>query len=303
VFIERRTWSQAELARKLDTRPETIRKRMSELQASGFKLEQEKDHPHVYWSVPKNWFPGALAFKSEEVGDLLRLIGRAPRGQLRDRVLARVVERLANLGQQAQASFDPNAVRAPALEAEEERWLSIVEDAARQRVPLKMRYFTASRRADTSRHASVHRVELGARPHFIATCHGANALRRFRLAGMSDARLDPTQAFLSVDPKALDRFERESLGGFHEEGPVVACAFFVRDAEASWVARNLPEGSVRQQRSKDGVFFHFETTAVSQLARFVVGLGEAARPSTPDLTRAVAELARGSLANTGEGLA
>jgi predicted DNA-binding transcriptional regulator YafY len=296
AFIEKRTWSQADLARKLETRPETIRKHLNELVAGGFQLEQERDHPHVYWSVPKTWFPGALVFKPDEVVDLLRLLGRARRGKLREEVLGLVVSRLSNLGHTSQ-SFDPNAVRAPEVDEDEERWLSLVEDAAAQRVALKMRYFVASRRQESWRHVSVHRVDLGPRPHFIATCHVASALRRFRVSGISDARLDRGESFRRVTTEELARFDGESLGGYRHDGPVVSCAFFVRDEEAAWVARNLPDGKVTQERRKDGVAFHVETTAVTLLARFVVGLGEAARPETPLLAEEVSRIARGSLTN------
>jgi predicted DNA-binding transcriptional regulator YafY len=296
AFIDKRTWTQADLARKLDTRPETIRKRLGELVAGGFKLEREEDHPHVYWSVPKNWFPGALVFKSEEVADLVRLMGRAPRGQLRNRLLDLVVTRVAS-SEHGRMSIDPDAVRPPEVDADEERWLSLVEDAAAKKVSLKMRYFAASRRAESWRHVSVHRVVVGAHTHFIATCHRSSTLRRFRLSGISDARLDTGEPFQSTTAKQLATFEGESLGGFHEPGPAVACAFFVRDEEAAWVARNLPEGRITQEQRPGGVRFCIETTAVTLLARFVVGLGAAARPETPLLAEEVAAIARAALSN------
>jgi predicted DNA-binding transcriptional regulator YafY len=78
AFVEQRTWTQADLARKLETQTATIRRRLGELQAGGFKLERSEEPPHVYWSVPKNWFPGALPLQAEEVTDLLRLLARGP---------------------------------------------------------------------------------------------------------------------------------------------------------------------------------------------------------------------------------
>lgn len=294
AFIEQRTWTQADLARKLETRPETIRRRLGELVTGGFKLERTEDHPHVYWSVPKNWFPGALVFKPEEVADLLRLMTRAPRGKLRDKVLGIVTSRLANLGQPG-GTFDSEAVRPPAVDPDEERWLSVLEDAAVKKSTLKIRYFTASRRVESWRHVSVHRIHLGARPHIIATCHPSDALRRFRLSNVLEARIDPSEPFRTVNQASLERFERESFGGFHDEGPVTPCAFFVRDAEAAWVTRNLPEGAVKQEKRPGGVRFSVETTAVGVLARFVVGLGEAAKPETPELIAQVRTIARGAL--------
>ena len=126
AFVEKHTWSQANLARRLETKPETVRKQLAELKAGGFKLEREEDHPHVYWSVPKNWLPGVLHFKAEEAADLLRLLGRAPRGALRTRVLGVVLSRLQNFGAQsamgsivggsgATADSDDSGVRAPGM--------------------------------------------------------------------------------------------------------------------------------------------------------------------------------------------
>src|SRR5690606_37856893 len=148
AFIDRRTWSQADLARRLETTPATIRRYLGELQAGGFKLERDEDHPHVYWSVPKNWMPGALAFNAEEAADVLRLLARAPRGALRDRVLTLALERLANLGPKSRG-FDPRAVRPAEVTPDEEKWLDLLEDAAAKQVALKMRYLSTSSRRDT----------------------------------------------------------------------------------------------------------------------------------------------------------
>lgn len=298
AFVERREWSQSELARKLETTPETIRRRLGELQAGGFKLERFEEPPLVYWSVPKNWFPGVLPFKADEARDLLRLLGRARPSELRERLHSVVVSRLSNLGQSVE--IDPDAVIAPAVRDDEERWLSIVEDAVSKKTALKMRYFTASRRHESWRHVSVHRIDVGPRTHFIATCHTANALRRFRLSNVLEARLDPGEKIRRTTTEALKRFDEESFGGFRQAGPVVRCSFVVRDPESAWVARNLPDERIVQETIAAGMRFHIETSAVIMLARFVVGLGDAARPETPELAEAVAALARGALANAME---
>lgn len=301
AFIERRTWTQVELARRLEIRPEAVRRRLVELQASGFKLERQEDHPHVYWSVPKNWFPGALAFKPDEVPDLVRLISRAPKSALRERILAAAVNRLANVGHAKDVgAFEPKAIHTLEVNTEEERWLTLIEDAAAKKIAVKMRYFTASRRSESWRHVSVHRVDLGVHPHFIATCHRSQSLRRFRIRNVSDARLDQSEPFRPVTAEELAAFERQSFDGFHEQkNPPTKCSFVVREADAAWVSRSLPEGgSVSEEDlGSDGVRFSIETTAVSALARFVVGLGAAARPETKLLADEVASIARAALAN------
>jgi predicted DNA-binding transcriptional regulator YafY len=294
AFIDKRTWTQADLARRLETRPETIRRQLTELRAAGFKLEREEDHPHVYWSVPKNWLPGAIAFKAEEATDLLRLLARAPRGQLRKRVLETTIARLASIGKGA---FDTSEVRTAGVAPEEEGHLEVIEDAAAKRVALKMRYYSTSRRDEMWRHVSVHRVDLGTRAQFVATCHKANALRRFRVSNVLDAKLDPREAFRAMTVEALAKYDSESFGGFHDDGAPIACAFFVRDPEAAWISKNLPDDRIVREAAKGGARFTVETNAVTVLARYVAGLGEAARPETPELKAEVAAIARAALAN------
>src|SRR6476620_5587695 len=94
AFLEERTWSQASLARRIDIAVPALRKRLEELQGSGFPLEREEDHPHVWWSVPKTWFPGAVVFKDADIGELLRQLARLPKGRSRDRLLELVVRQL-----------------------------------------------------------------------------------------------------------------------------------------------------------------------------------------------------------------
>ncbi len=291
AFAEQRTWSQADLARRLETNTETIRKRMNELKAGGFKLEKEEDHPHVYWSVPKNWFPGVLPFKADEVPELIRLLGRMKPSELRDKILDIVIARLSNVGH----PVPDDIARSDDEDRDEERWLSLIEDARAKKCAVRMRYFSASRGREAKRHVSVHAIEHGPHPHFIATCHTANALRRFRVSNISDARIDQTEAFRPALPDEVTRFQAESFGGFRVDGPVVRCAFFVRDPESAWVSKNLPDARITSEPAPGGVRFSIDTTAVVVLARFVVGLGDAARAESPELSAQVIAIAEGAL--------
>jgi predicted DNA-binding transcriptional regulator YafY len=294
AFVEKRTWKQAELARRLETKPETIRKHLGEMQSGGFKLEREEEHPHVFWSVPKDWFPGALLFKTDEVPDLLRVLGRAPKSKGRDRLLEIVAERLQGRGA---VPSEGGGVHPPEVTEDEERWLAVIEDAVRAKAALKLRYFTTSTRNESWRHVSPHRIDLGARPTLIATCHKAKALRRFRVSNVLEARIDASEPFRSATQAALDELDAASLAGFRQAGPKVACSFFVRDPEAVWVARNLPDPQITHERAEGGARFLIQTPGVEMLARYVVGLGSAARAETPELSKEVEKLAKGALAN------
>lgn len=295
AFIDRSSWAQASLARHVGVGVPALRKHLLEMKAAGWPLEQYDDPPQVYWSVPKGWYPGALIFKPEEVADLLRLVALSPRGPMRTRLLRLMLERLPV--KEPAASYDPSVARAADMTADEERSLEIVYEAAAKKAALHMRYFTASRGDEAWRHVSVHRVDAGPPARFVATCHRSNGLRWFRISSVSAARLDPAERFRPTTEEKLARFEAESLDGFHDEGPPVHCAFFVRQPEAIWARRNLIAG-MKHETVPGGIRVSCDTTAVSVAARFVVGLGEAARSETPELAAAVVRLAKGALASS-----
>jgi predicted DNA-binding transcriptional regulator YafY len=294
LFIEQRTWIQAELARRLELGVPALRKRLVELQAAGWPFERsDEDVMQVYWSVPRDWLPGALHFKETEAVELLRQIGRLPQCAARKALLEAVVTRLPQGARSA--TFDASAVVSSALTDAEERFVPAVEDAATGKVTMAFRYFTVSRREEDWRRASVHRLELGPPARFIATCHRSSTLKWFRVDNVLDARPDANEAYREVSAETLATFEAESLDGFHEDRAPVTCSFVVRNPEGAWVRRNLLKG-MKAEALPDGVRVSVHTTAVQRVARLVVSLGDTARPENPELRDAVIALAKGALA-------
>jgi predicted DNA-binding transcriptional regulator YafY len=291
AFVAQRRWTQAALAREADVSTEAVRKHLTKMKEDGWPLEEGKEFPHVVWRMPPNWYPGVLALKAEEVPDLLRLLARSPRTAARERLLKILLQRLPlkNTG----PSFD-TAVRAPELSQEEEQWVGVLEDAAARKIAVRMHYTTASRRDDAIRYVSVHHVEVGAYPRFLATCHNNGRLKWFRVAGVSNARTDRAEPYRDQDPEKIAAVERNTVGGFHEEGPPVRCTFFVRQPEAAWVKRNLLRG-MKHEAATDGIRVSIDTAAVHVVARYVVQLGEAARSESPELAQRVATIAQGAL--------
>ncbi|MGH7297795.1 MAG: helix-turn-helix transcriptional regulator, partial [Polyangiaceae bacterium] len=262
-----------------------------ELQEKGMPLTREDDDPpHVYWNVPKHWFPGSVLFKQEEVPELLRQLRRVPQGPSRKRLLDLVLGRLPGM-----EGATP-AVVSHEESPQEEQYVSVVEDSASRRVALHLRYYTAARGDVSDRHASVHRVLVGPPVRFIVTCHRSGTLKTFRVDSIMNARLDPREPYRPATEAALDAFQKESLDGFHGGGEAQAFSFVVRNPEARWVKNNLLAG-MQAEPVADGVRITANTTALGRLARFVVSLGEAATPETPALASEVATLARGALAN------
>jgi predicted DNA-binding transcriptional regulator YafY len=301
AFLTRRTWKQADLARELAVGAETIRRMLYELREKGMPLEREEDHPHVYWSVPKHWFPGSVLIKQEEVPELLRQLRRIPHGQGRSRLLSLVLERLPNPhapDARATVASGPSpaspVIVAREASPEEERYLAVIEDSANHRTALHMRYLTAGRVDEGSRYASVHRVLLGPPARFVAICHRSGTLKTFRVDGVLDARLDAAHPFRAADEASVDGYVQASLDGFHGDGPPREHSFVVRNPDARWVKKNLLEG-MRAEGAGDGIRITVHTASLGRLARYVVSLGGAATPETPELAREVAGLARAAL--------
>jgi predicted DNA-binding transcriptional regulator YafY len=290
AFLGERTWSQADLGRALDVSPAAIAKKLAELVENGFPFEREEDHPHVYWSAPPGWFPGAVLFAGQEVVDLLRQLARSPRTALRDRQIARILE----AAPRGQGLLPPAGVVAHALPEFEEMYLPAAEDALARRLALRMRYVTTSRGgAPEWRHVSVQRIVLGPPTRIVALCHRSNSLKWFRLDNVMHASTCSDMVVRDASDADVEAFIATSLGGFHEGGEPVECAFVVRDPEAQWVQRNLPQ-AMDVERIAQGLRVRTKTAGVQQLARFVVGLGGAASAETPELAMMVRELAAGA---------
>jgi predicted DNA-binding transcriptional regulator YafY len=293
AFLDVRTWKQADLARRVGVQPATLHKRLVELRAIGIPLHDEREHPHVFWSVPRSWYPGGVLFTGEQVTQVFRHLSRIPRSKARDRLLESLLEYLPALDA-------ATAIIPAGTTAREEQHLPVIEDAATQKVALELRYLTVTRGKEGVRHASVHRVLVGPPARFIATCHRSGDLKWFRVENVSDARLDPREPFRDADPKKVDAYLRASLDGFHDGGAATRQVFFVSDPDARWVARNLMDG-MQCEEVPGGIRVTLETAAPSRLARYVVGLGAAAKPMSPELERAVIALAEGALASVKAG--
>jgi hypothetical protein len=224
-----------------------VRRILYELLERGMPLHRDEDRPHVYWSVPKDWFPGSVVFKRDEIPELLRQLRRVPHGPGRARVLALLVSRLP-----ADASATTAPIFAREVSAQEEQYLGVVEDSASRKVALFMRYYTASRGDVGDRHVSAHRVHVGPPARFVATCHRSGTLKTFRVDGIISGRLDERESCRPADESALDAYQKGSLDGFHEGGTSRPFAFFVRNPEARWVKNNLLDGMTAESQG-DGV--------------------------------------------------
>jgi predicted DNA-binding transcriptional regulator YafY len=293
ALVKDRTCSQADLARRARVGSQVVRKHLEELVENGFPLERDGEPPQVLWSVPRGWFPGAVIFESETVPELLRQLSRLPRSTVRERLIRKI---LAAAPRPTPAPPGAPAVLTPQRTESEETHLTLAEDAAMRRVTVELKYLTMGRDAAEWRHASVQSVVPGPPARFIAVCHRTGVLKWFRLDNVQRAHFDGSEPFRLADPAQVDTMLKESVDGFHQGG-AIRCSFFVREPESRWVAHNLPV-SMSPEPASGGTRFSTTTAGVLRLARFVVGLGAAARAETPELAAQVKELACGALAGS-----
>jgi predicted DNA-binding transcriptional regulator YafY len=285
-------WRQAALARELGVTVETLLRSLRALSAQGMPLSRDdSDEPHIWWRVPKDWAPTGVLFAREQTPALLRVIARSPRSRERDGLLAH-----AALSART-ADGPPTRVEAASLTEMEQAWLAVVEDAAERRITLAMRYFSVNRGRTEWRHVSVQRVLIGPPARFVAVCHRSGTLKWFRVENVSHGKLDAAMRYRREDEDKVLTFLRESVDGFRGEGDPVECSFVVREPEARWVRLNLLSGMIidPDDAVSDGVRVHSSSSGVLRVARFVVGLGEAARVETPALAMCVREIAKGAI--------
>lgn len=290
AFLERRSWSQKALADHCGVSVKTVKRHLTDLSAAGFPLYQDRDPPHVYWSVPKDWFPGAVAFRDELLTVLVRVLRNSPHSDTRSRLLTHVAAGATGM----RLAATPEAVVTSVLSREQEAILWEIEDSIERRVPVHMRYYTMSRGDAAWRHASVHRVVLKDAIRMIATCHRDGKLKWFRLDNVWWARADESERFRHRAPEEIAAFTTESVDGFHSGDAAQECRFTVRLPEARWVKAQLT-APVAIDEGPAEYEFAVQTAGMLPLARFVVGLGEAARCETPELRAVVEELARGAM--------
>lgn len=291
-FLRNRVWSQADLARHLEIGVPALRQRLRELCEAGVPLESQAEHPQVYWSLPRGWFPGAIDLGPEEGIELARLLRRLPKGSSRDRLIAKITACIRKIPAES-------PVVAVTRDPQEEQMLCAIEDAANARTPIRVRYHSLYRGALEWRTVSVQRVMAEPPARYVAWCHRSNQLKWFRADRILAVTRDPEATFVDRQADA-DEFISTSVSGFREMGRPLECSFLVNGPTARWVSQNLPRPLTSAPIDVDA---HTETHSIRvkglvgsllPIARFVVGLGDAAVSETEALSLLVRELALGA---------
>ncbi|MDX2053246.1 MAG: WYL domain-containing protein [Polyangiaceae bacterium] len=292
AFAEQRTWKQAELARDVGISADALRTLLQELQASGMKLHQESEPPQVYWSVPKGWFPGGILLSDSDFPTLLRAAFELPESTARTSLLKKI------LGTQGHPEATELVLTREGNPREDLAY-EVVQKALVENKALQLLYLTQSRGVEGSRVVSPQKLVTRPHPRLLAWCHQTCELRWFRLDNVLSASLGNAEAFVTCSAEAVKRVLKESVDGFHGSEPEGSeeLAFFVRHPEASWVKKNLLSSMRVDARgsTSEGIRIVCGRRGAPVVARFVVGLGAAARAEGPLLKAQVVNLAEESL--------
>jgi len=292
AFVDKNTWSQADLARKVGIGTPALRKLLVELEQSGMKLHQDSEPPQAYWSVEKTWFPGGILLADADYPTLLRAVFELPETRARHSLLGKLLGRNASPGAADRVSSRESSDG-------EDLYYDVVQEALLKSQALKIRYLSQSRGSEGWRLVSPQKLVAQPHPRLLAWCHQAHELRWFRLDNVLQASISATEKFIVAVASLISRVLNESVDGFHapkSEG-TKQLAFSVRYPEANWVKKNLLSSMRVDERGSTAEVLRIACGSGGGpvVARFVVGLGEAARAEGPVLTALVMMLAEGAL--------
>jgi predicted DNA-binding transcriptional regulator YafY len=293
AFVRENTWAQKALARHVGVEVPALRRVLADLAAAQMPLEREEDHPHVYWSVRKKWFPGGVIFDAEDWQVLVHAVLRITDKERREKLLRRLLSgRHSVNANDAGLERLSRAVAATPVTTEEHDKVLLIEQALLESVPLAIYYYSASSGRLAWRVISPQRL-LGEVPaRMVAVCHETNQLRWFRIDNIQRARLETDRPPQNVESDVLEAFLASSVDGFND-GRDEVVAFQVRHPESNWVRGNLLPGMAIDSDSP--VLRVVCRGAALVVARFVVGLGGAAVGEGEGLRALVRQLAKDSL--------
>lgn len=256
-------------------------------------LEKEEEHPHVYWSVPKHWFPGGVVFDLEDWDVLVHAVLRIPDEGRRQKLLGRLVSGRGP-GAEVRKGLKRlhEAVEATPLRPEESDIVLTIERAAFEGVPLAIYYYSASRGALAWRMVSPQKV-FPERLRLAAHCHSNGVLRWFRVDNIQRARLAPEEPWVKVDQETLTAFLETSVDGY-SDGTEHELVFRVQPPASHWVRRNLLPG-MQAEEMAGGELRVTARGAAPVVARFIAGLGGSAVAESQGLRALVRDVAEGTL--------
>lgn len=299
AFAGQSVWRQVELARQVGVESRRLRQVLTELTATGMPLDREEEPPHVYWSVPKGWFPGGVVFEEKDWFVLVDAVTRVPDEHRRSTLLKRLV-----MGQRGNPTENierlSRAVAATNLNAEQHALFLVFEEAVFRRSAVEMKYYSTTSGELAWRVVTPHRLWTQPQVRIAAYCHRHQALRWFRLSNVQRAMVAEKETYVDVEPAKLDLFVGASVDGYFD-GSDRTYAFTVRKPEATWVRDNLLSGMLVDGEARPDEMRVTTNGAALVVARFVAGLGGAARAEGDELRSLVRAIAAETLETNQDG--
>lgn len=293
AFIEKRSWRQTDLARRVGVSVRSLRECLLAMESSGtFPLERQDEPPHVVWTLPASWLPEGVVLTKRDAREAVRLLARLEVSAPRDHLIQTLLGPTALLHARADV-----VDRAPTV-------LARIEDGRNARSPVRIRYTSTtsgSQPVGAWRTLSVQAVLYGDHPRFVALEHGRRGLRTFRVDRVHEVCVAEAGIFRPCEEEVVARYLAAGVDGYHGDAPVQRCSFVVREPEARWVGGNLPVRNATVERTPEGLRVEVATSAVTVLARFVVGLGIAARVLDEPLLAEVRRIASEALTSASKG--
>ncbi len=270
-MLEQRTWSQADLAKRVEVTPQTVKRCLEELEAAGVPLEREEDHPHVYWSVPGSWLPEGVHLPRELLVELLRRLARAATPSEHDPLLRHLLKAIPSLSDLVARVQDAHITEQTPLSA---AILSELEDAYDSHAvilsyrksrfaPVEVRFCSPMRLVDRHR-------------QLLARCHKSDAPRRFHLHRIVQVSPAVGEDYRPLSESELNLALDGSVDGFRAPGPLVDVRFRLVGEGVGWILEDLPE-DLQVEAIPSGYLVHGLTGALDKLASKLVTYGAVVR--------------------------
>jgi predicted DNA-binding transcriptional regulator YafY len=271
---------------------------MEELEAAGVPLESEKDHPHVYWSVPKSWLPHGVTLPRELLVDMLRRVARTAMPALpgeHDRLLAHLVLATPELREmvtrvQAAHVADGTGFSSSVLAALEDACDShavVLMYRKSRKAPLESRMCSPARFVD--RHQ-----------HLLVRCHVTGLPRRFRLNRIEQVHTLPDEPYRPLTDDEVREQLAGAVDGFRAPGDLVDVRFRLMGSPAAvgWMLEDLPE-DLNVEDLEQGFLIHGQTGALQKLAAKLVTWGDVVRYDDEGLRAAAERVVAAAVAGLG----
>ncbi|MCA9577747.1 MAG: winged helix-turn-helix transcriptional regulator, partial [Myxococcales bacterium] len=278
ALLDEPTWKQAELARHVGVSTQTVKRCLEELEAAGVPLVSDKDHPHVYWSVPRSWLPDGVNLPRELLVDLLRRVARGATGT-HDRLLAHLVDATPDLRDMVARVQAAHVADGTGFSSS---MMAALEDASDSHAVVLT--YRKSRKAPVESRVCSPACFVDRHQHLLARCHTTGRARRFRLDRILAVHTVPGAEHRPLSDDEIKEQLSGAVDGFRSPGSLVSVRFRLMGpaSEVGWMIEDLPE-DLHVEDIDEGYLVHGQTGALGKLAAKLVTWGAVVRYDDEDL--------------------